>query len=283
MTRKYPRFCDPTIDVAFKRIFGSKIYKDATIGFINSLLPDKQVQDVEFLNVEIPGFTAEDRKSCVDILCTGDDGSNFVIEMQVVKQEFFRQRTVLYASTLISHLAEKGDGWNYELKPTYVISVLDFTLDESSPEGCILHYISKEVQTGIPLPGAPEFFFLEPRRFKKKESELQTYPEKWLYLLHNAKSLAVIPEAFSRNKAFKAYFDASETANMTKQERILYDQAMITKTDIEYGKLYSFKEGKAEGKAEASREVAKRLLSKEMSIEDIIEVTGLSADDVEKL
>ena len=181
MTRKYPKFCDPTNDWAFKRIFGSEQYKAATIGFINSMLPERQICDVEFLNVEIPGFTAEDRKSCVDILCRGNDGSSFIIEMQIVEQEFFRQRTVLYASTLISHLAEKGDRWDYELKPTYVISVIDFRLNDLVPEDCISHYVSQECRTGAVLPGAPEFFFLEPKRFRKKESELQTYQEKWLF------------------------------------------------------------------------------------------------------
>ena len=309
MTRKYPKFCDPTNDWAFKRIFGSEQYKDATIGFINSMLPEKQIRDVEFLNVEIPGFTVEDRKSCVDILCRGNDGSAFVIEMQVVEQEFFRQRTVLYASTLISHLAEKGDRWDYELKPTYVISVIDFELNDTVPDDCISHYVSKECKTGTILPGAPEFFFLEPKRFKKKENELKTYQEKWLFLLRNAKSLSVIPETFSGDKAFDAYFSASETANMTKDERILYDHAMITKTDIEYGKLYSFKKGKAEGKAEGlaegeakgraegeakgrtegraegmaegKTEVARAMLKENIPFETICRITGFTPEQME--
>ena len=255
------------------------------------MLPDRQIKDIEFLNVEIPGFTADDRKSCVDILCRSNDDSTFVIEMQVVKQDFFRQRTVLYASTLISHLAEKGDRWDYELKPTYVISVIDFELGDAVPDSCISHYVSRECDTGAALPGAPEFFFLEPKRFKKMESELQTYPEKWLYLFRNAKSLSVIPDTFSGDKAFDAYFNASETANMTKEERILYDQAMITKTDIEYGKLYSFNEGKAEGLAEglaegearANREIAMKMLAKEMPVQDIAELTGISVSELKNL
>ena len=276
MTRKYSRFCDPTVDFAFHRIFGSEQYKDATIGFINSMLPDRKIRDVEFLNVEIPGFTADDRKSCVDILCRGNDDSTFVIEMQVVKQTFFKQRTVLYASTLISHLAEKGDKWDYELKPTYVISVIDFNLNDTIPANCISHYVSRECETGATLPGAPEFFFLEPKRFKKNEDELQTYQEKWLFLFRNAKSLSVIPSVFSGDKAFDAYFNASETANMTKEERLLYDQAMITKTDIEYGKIFSFNEGKAEGKIE----VAKAMLAKGSPVEFIASVTGLTEEQV---
>ena len=280
MTRKYSRFCDPTVDFAFHRIFGSEQYKDATIGFVNSMLPDRKIRDVEFLNVEIPGFTADDRKSCVDILCRGNDDSTFVIEMQVVKQTFFKQRTVLYASTLISHLAEKGDKWDYELKPTYVISVIDFNLNDTIPANCISHYVSRECETGATLPGAPEFFFLEPKRFKKNEDELQTYQEKWLFLFRNAKSLSVIPSVFSGDKAFDAYFNASETANMTKEERLLYDQAMITKTDIEYGKLFSFNEGKAEGAAAKQIEIAKAMLEKNSPIDFIASVTGLTEEQV---
>ena len=82
---------------------------------------------------------------------------------------------------------------------------------------------------------------------------------------------------------------------MTKEERILYDQAMITKTDIEYGKLYSFNEGKAEGLAEgraeglaegearANREIARKMLAKEMPVQDIAELTGISVSELKNL
>ena len=292
MKKTDTRFCDPTCDFAFKRIFGSELYKDATIGFINSILTDRVIRDVKFMNVEIPGLTEDDRKSCVDVLCTGDDGSTFIIEMQVVEHEFFRQRTVLYASTLISHLAEKGHEWDYHLNPTYVISVIDFILDEHGPESCIHHYTTREIQTGAVLYGAPEFFFLEPCRFKKKRHELSNYQEKWLFLFRDTKSLEVIPDEFLGDKAFNAYFEASETSKMTQEERILYDRAMITKTDIKYGKEFSFKQGKAEGKAEGIAEgeargkaetrleVARKMLAAGVDISIVVDCTGLSRDEL---
>ena len=48
----YTRFADPMVDWTFKRIFGTEQYKDATIGLLNSLITDRQVRDVSFLNVE---------------------------------------------------------------------------------------------------------------------------------------------------------------------------------------------------------------------------------------
>ena len=57
-------FADPTVDFAFKRIFGSPQYRMATIGLLNSFLPtEKQISDVEFINAEIQGLAHDDRNS----------------------------------------------------------------------------------------------------------------------------------------------------------------------------------------------------------------------------
>lgn len=76
------KFADPTVDFAFKRIFGTEKYKAATIGLLNSIIPDKNIQEVSFINVEIPGMTEDGKKSFIDVLCTSDDGSTFICEMQ---------------------------------------------------------------------------------------------------------------------------------------------------------------------------------------------------------
>ena len=75
---------------------------------------------------------------------------------------------------------------------------------------------------------------------------------------------------------------------MTQEERILYDRAMITKTDIKYGKEFSFKQGKAEGiaegeargKAEARLEVARKLIAAGVDMSVVIGSTGLSEEEL---
>ena len=166
-------------------------------------------------------------------------------------------------------------------------SVIDFILDEHGPESCIHHYTTREIQTGAVLAGAPEFFFLEPCRFKKKRNELSNYQEKWLFLFRDTKSLEVIPDEFLGDKAFNAYFEASETSKMTQEERILYDRAMITKTDIKYGKEFSFKQGKAEGeargraegRAETKLEVARKMIADGLERDVVAKYTGLSEEE----
>ena len=41
-------FADPTVDFAFKRIFGTEKYKAATIGLLNSIIEGVNIVDVEF-------------------------------------------------------------------------------------------------------------------------------------------------------------------------------------------------------------------------------------------
>ena len=49
------------------------------------------------------------------------------------------------------------------------------------------------------------------------------------------------------------------------------------------GYIDGMAEGRAEGKAEGKTEIAKKMLKKCMKIEDIIELTGLSQEEIAKL
>lgn len=288
---KYPRYADVSVDFAFKRAFGSEKYKEATIGLLRSIITDRKIDDIEFLNVEVPGLSADDRKSCVDILCKSDD-SVFIVEMQNLSQAYFFQRTVLYSSTVISHLAERGSEWDYHIRPTYVISVINFDIHDSVDprwkDRFISHYLCREENTDELLPGAPQYFFLEPRRFDKKIDELESYQEKWLYLLRDVQFLENMPKVFKGESSFETYFSAAETANFSKEEREQYDRDMITKTDIKYALEYSHEKGLAEGRAEGREEgreeekatTARNLKSLGVPVETISKATGLSVEQI---
>lgn len=81
------RFADPTVDFAFKRIFGTEQYKDATLGLLDSLFPELHIADVSFPNTELLGETANSRKGFIDVLCVDGDGNEFIVEMQNARQE----------------------------------------------------------------------------------------------------------------------------------------------------------------------------------------------------
>ena len=53
--------------------------------------------------------------------------------------------------------------------------------------------------------------------------------------------------------------------------------------DEQFFKRMAEKEGREEGRKEANIEIAKKLLKKGMSIEEIVEITGLTKEEIEKL
>ncbi len=61
-------YADPTIDFAFKRIFGTERFKAATIGLLNSIIKDVNIVDVSFLNTEIIPENKDDKKCVIAFL-----------------------------------------------------------------------------------------------------------------------------------------------------------------------------------------------------------------------
>ena len=63
------KYAELLCDFMFKRLFGSEENKDVLIGFLNMLMPDIEIADVDFIPTEHQGLTEEDRKVIFDISC----------------------------------------------------------------------------------------------------------------------------------------------------------------------------------------------------------------------
>ena len=60
-TRSGQQYAELLCDFMFKRLFGSEANKDVLIGFLNMLLEDVMIVDVDFIPTEHLGMTEEDR------------------------------------------------------------------------------------------------------------------------------------------------------------------------------------------------------------------------------
>ena len=100
---------------------------------MNSNHNGKQViEDVTYLNTEHLGSKETDRRAVFDVYCENEKGEKILIEMQRGEQQFFKDRSIYYATYPIREQAIKGEIWDYELKAVYVIGILNFALDDVS-------------------------------------------------------------------------------------------------------------------------------------------------------
>lgn len=286
------RFADPTVDFAFKRIFGTEQYKAATIGLLNSLITDHHIVDVEYPNVELVPDTEKSRKAVIDVICTDDTGSQFIVEMQRAPQTYFRERMIFYASKLISRQEDfKGD-WDFHLAPLYVIAFINFEFWRMSRSTgdvgrFIYHYVSRDEVDGVKMPGSPEYFFLQIKGFDKSLDEIADIPEKWLYLLSTSKEMREIPAEFGGDESFETYFCASERASFTAEEEARYLDDMVTQRDIDNSRRQAearaLEKGREEGALQANLETARKMKAEGLDMDMISRCTGLIKDQVEAL
>ena len=200
--------------------------------------------------------------------------------LQKAKQNYFKERTIYYSTFPIQEQAEKGE-WNYNLKAVYCIGILDFTFDdyESEPEKSdVIHTIKLKNQNGKTFYDKLTYIYLEMPNFKINEADLKTRIEQWLYFIKHLEDFQTIPNIFN-DEVFSKAFEKAEIAKYGAIELDNYENSLKLYRDLKGVIDTAFDEGKLEGKLEGARSF-KRL---GISIEIIIEATGLTKEEIEKL
>ena len=291
-------FVNPFTDFGFKKIFGEEASKPHLIDFLNSLLPAfAQIKDLTFKNLEqLPGG-GDNRKAVYDVYCQGLNGEYFIVELQKIKQVFFKDRTLFYATFPIQDQAKKGD-WDYRLEAVYCVGVLGFTFDDDKANAReVVHTVKLKDQNNTVFYDKLTFIYLEIPNFVKPLEALETRLDKWLYFIKNLEDFQSIPELF-KDQVFIKAFETAKIANLEPMERENYQQSLkilrdnysALKTAIDEanaigearGREVGLVEGREVGKLETKLEIAKSLKAAGMSLEQIQTVTGLSTADLER-
>ncbi|MCC5921901.1 MAG: PD-(D/E)XK nuclease family transposase [Cyclobacteriaceae bacterium] len=179
------RYINPFTDFGFKKLFGSEFNKELLVDFLNEVLGEREkIKDLTYLNSEQLGNTKQDRTAVFDLYCENEKGDKFIIELQNIKQQFFKDRSIFYASFPIQSQAPKRKQWNFHLTAVYTIGILNFSFEDKLPR-----YL-REVQLMDKLTlevfyDKLTFIYLEVPNFDKKEDELETHFEKWMFILKN--------------------------------------------------------------------------------------------------
>ena len=279
------KYINPFTDFGFKRLFGEELNKDLLLDFLNELLRDEQgeIKSINYLKNEQLGASEIDRKAIFDLYCENEKGEKFIVELQKSKQNFFKDRTVYYSTFPIREQAKRAD-WNYELKPVYTIAILDFVFEADKHEPDKFRYDIKltDIETNKVFYDKLTFIYLEMPKFNKSVDELVTRFDKWLYVLKNLNRLDRVPDKL-RERIFEKLFETAEIAKFTPTQVRSYEDSLKYYRDLKNSLDTARDEGKEEGIIEGKIGVAKKALNKGLSIEDIIDLTGLSREQIEGL
>ena len=304
---KKAKFIDPLSDWGFKKLFGTEANKEILLEFLRDLFPDKRIEDIAYLNNENQGLSESDRKSVFDVVCRTVAGDRFIVEVQKKDQRYFMERSLYYSTFPVQEQGLRGD-WDFRLTPVYMVGILNFALKHDCPGGTeaenggnpkLIHrYDLRERETGELMTDNLHFVFIEVGAFDRKEEELESVMDKWMFVLKNMARLLDRPEAL-QERIFRKLFEAAQIAAMPHEEQVLYRDNMMTENDYrncidfarEEGHASGFAEGEArglavgeaKGRAEGIVTVAKSMKAMNLPTETIMQATGLALSEIEAL
>lgn len=269
-----PIFADPKTDFAFKRIFGTEAHKSVLISLLNDLLARSEahkITDLTYLPEDQRPVVAELKASIVDVKCKSADGTQFVVEMQVLNVEGFEKRVVYNTSKAYVRQLESGDKYA-ELNDVIGISICDFQLWPKNTGEADVPLVSrwrmKEEADGRAGLSQVQYVFVELPKFPM-DAVPTSAVEQWAYFFRHANELKEVPSVLT-NDGPRAAMTVAKTTGFTERDWDQYDRALMAEQDargaLSLAQRVAKDEGRTEGRTEGALGKAKQMLQRTLAV-----------------
>ncbi len=282
-------------DYAIKYLLKDKGDYEIVEGFISALLVSKGYKPIKIVsllesasNVEC----AELKKSIADLIVEDEQGNNYIIEIDRSYTNLSLHKACFNTSRLI--VDNIGAGYDYSsIKKAFHINLLYFPFaGTKSPmnHGRVIFHEIDRVPVDVHLMNTsmcrfdsydifPEYFLISIPLF---DDVITQEIDEWLYVLKHSEVRSDFKSPYMEKVAQRL-----DILKMNNKERIIYNR---TRNDSLKGRDYivaAEEIGEARGEARGERkkalEIAKKMLSKGKSIDEIIEFTELSAEEIKEI
>lgn len=280
----------PRVDIAFKKIFGVEENKDLLISLINSIVSvEDQVSEVTLLNPYNPKNFRQDKLSILDIKATGNNGQRFNIEIQISDEADYDKRALYYWAKLYTEQLKVAEDYSI-LAKAIGIHILNFTsIPLAQKYHNVFHVTEKE--SGLLYFKDLELHTIELKKFADNSNEelsdiiakVKNTLDMWVAFLtrHDLLKADNLPLALNDINLKKA-ITVLDVMNFTPEERDAYEDHLKW-LRIEANTLKKTASiAKAEGKAEGKIEIAKTMIAKGFDEQAILEITGLTVQEIKK-
>ena len=278
-------------DWALKNILREKANFEILEGFLSELLhTDVKIDSI--LESESNKENDTDKSNRVDILVDISAKEKIIIEVQCNSEWDYLSRILYGTSKAITSYIKKGEPYKKICK-VISVSIVFFELGKGEDylyKGTTnfigMHYNDtlalgeneknmyererKEVSDIY-----PEYYIIKVNIF---DQQIRDKFDEWIYFLKTEQ----IKENF-KAKGLRQAADKLNVLKLNEKEARIYENYL---KDLSYERSMiesALVEGKAEGKAEGKIEIARKMLYKNLAIEEISEITGLTIDEIKKL
>ena len=274
------KYLNPKADLTFKLLFGE--HPDLTMSLLNALLPLPEnglITSVEYATPEMVPENPAKKNSVVDVRCKDQQGRQFIVEMQLYWSDEFRQRVILNASKAVVKQLKKGEDYTL-IQPVYCLNLINDIGFESAPDDFYHDYAIVDVAHTDRIIEGLRLVFVELPKFKPKSISEKKMAVLWLrYLTEIDESTSEAPAELLENEDTRKALEIVEKSAFTEGQLYAYEQFWDAIVNERVLRQKSYREGMTKGIALT----AAKLKKNGMAIEDIVEVTGLTEEEINKL
>ena len=291
-----------TNDYAFKRLLGSEENKPLLQDFLECILDltPQQVIGLEFMDKELTKEEFSDKTGILDVKLKLTGGTVIDIEIQASWNASFVKRTLFYWAKMYTADFKAGESYD-KLHRCITINIIadGFRLNDSIHS----EYLLQEKIAHTVLTDVLEVHFLDLQAAKRAKGEGKTTGKQgqlinWLRFIGatDKKERAMIA---TKSPVLQMLNEKIDILTLSPIERKLYESRMKLKSDITTisetqfsagverglaeGKSLGLAEGEVRGSRQKALETARILKQFGDSVQKIVQVTGLTVQEVEKL
>ena len=268
----------PTNDFVFKKLFGEEKNVDILKDLIQSILPELKIAKVVVnKDVSLERKLITDKLGILDVMATLNNNTKINIEMQVENLHNTVERSIFYQSGVYHESLAKGISYINAFK-TIGIWITNYDVFKEGP----FHEIArlKRDYENIILTDKYELHYIQLSKFKKKCKRISTKLEQWLLFIinENMEEINMVDNKYVKKaeKELEYLSGDEETRRLAElREKAIRDElaAIAQARD----------EGRNEGISYEKIKFAKKMLEKKMDIALIMEMTGLTKEEIKKL
>jgi predicted transposase/invertase (TIGR01784 family) len=281
-----PLGIDPTVDYAFKKIFGDPENADLLVHLLNAVLRQSPpIAEVTILNPFNEKEFATDKLSVLDIKARAAQGAWFNVEIQNKAHWSLRPRLAYYNASL--YVGQLGEGEEYKaLTPAVTICFLSEVLfrEVDAPH---LRFAMCDCRHGLELTDRLQIHTIElPKyNFEQRPVPLKDGLIQWAFFLSRAAELE--RETLKRllpSPEFAKAIGVVEMIAKTPEERMQYEARRKAEMDFRSFVADAREEGREEGREEVREQVLRQGIADHVqSFQRLLGETVVPKEDLMKL
>ena len=298
----------PSDDRVFKLILTSPEAKPVLMDLISAIL-QRPVVNMEVRNNELPAGDTQENAERFDVNCLIliDDGDGKIqadVEMQASrieeksdgKHQNLKGKSIYYLCDLHSSQPSKGVKRYDRLAQTYQITFCSYTVFHDREEYLNSFSIRHDKDNEL-LSDAIHSVYVELSKLQeimKKSVDDMTDLEKWSIFFQYASEPAcreTVNEVIASKEVLQMAGDLLMSISQDERERAVFRSRRMYQTDMQSnlataedrGERRGIAKGRAEGEQNRNIAFIKNLTRMGFSLEQIVEATGLSLEEVKRL